>query len=239
MNWNQIVSKVTPYIVKIETPMGNGTGFLCFYNEDKSLCGVSTALHVVDYAEEWQQPIRLTHHESKHNKLLKESDRFIFTNWKTDSAIILFPKSDFPFPEDVIKLLPIESPITIGNEVGWLGFPAIDPYTLCFFSGNISARKEERKAYLIDGVAINGVSGGPVVYTTDTEGIQIVGIITAYQANRQSGDALPGLSIAQDVSYFHEVIQQIKSLDDAKRKKSEIEEKIEKEIDDKIGIKNA
>lgn len=222
MNWNQIVAKISPYIVKIETPTSSGTGFLCFYNESKTLCGISTALYVIDYAEEWQQPIRIIHYDSKHSKLLKESDRFIYSNWKTDSAIIIFPKSDFPFPEEVIKLLPVENPITIGSEVGWLGFPGIDPYTLCFFSGNISARKENRKAYLIDGVAINGVSGGPVIYTSGTEGIQIVGIITAYQANVQRGDALPGLSIAQDVSYFHEVIQEIKTLDEAKKKKQEM-----------------
>jgi len=35
MNWDQVVQKVTPYIVKIETPTGYGTGFLSFYNTDK------------------------------------------------------------------------------------------------------------------------------------------------------------------------------------------------------------
>lgn len=222
MNWNQVVTKISPYIVKIETPAGSGTGFLCFYSENKLLCGISTAFHVVEYAENWQQPIRISHYDSKHSKLLKESDRLIFYNRRTDSAIILFPKGDFPFPEEIIKLLPVENPIAIGSEVGWLGFPNIDTDTLCFFSGNISAWKDIRKAYLIDGVAINGVSGGPVIYTSGTEGVQIVGIITAYQANFQRGDILPGLSIAQDVSYFHEVIQKIKSLDEARKKKQEI-----------------
>jgi hypothetical protein len=36
MNWNSIVDKLTPYIVKIETPAGHGTGFLCFYNADRT-----------------------------------------------------------------------------------------------------------------------------------------------------------------------------------------------------------
>ena len=33
MYWNTIVDKVEPYVVKIETPSGHGTGFLCLYNE--------------------------------------------------------------------------------------------------------------------------------------------------------------------------------------------------------------
>jgi hypothetical protein len=228
MNWNKIVSLVSPYIVKIDTPSGSGTGFLCFYNENKSLCGIATAFHVVNYENEWQQPIRIIHYDSKHSQLFKEPDRFIFGEYKTDSAVIIIPKLDFPFPDEVLKLLPIEQPLNIGSEVGWLGFPSVDPYTLCFFSGNISARKEDRKGYLIDGVAINGVSGGPVVHKTPRREVPVVGIITAYQANRQRGDALPGLSVAQDVSYFHEVIQRIRSIDEAKKERPTIEDKIDK-----------
>jgi hypothetical protein len=28
MNWNEIVDRVTPFIVRIETPDGHGTGFV-------------------------------------------------------------------------------------------------------------------------------------------------------------------------------------------------------------------
>jgi len=42
MNWDEIVAKITPYIVKIETPQGHGTGFLRMYNEDRSMCGIAT-----------------------------------------------------------------------------------------------------------------------------------------------------------------------------------------------------
>jgi hypothetical protein len=113
--------------------------------------------------------------------------------------------------------------IDIGAEVGWLGFPAIAPHTLCFFSGNISAHQEFRNAYLIDGVAINGVSGGPVLYLTETDGVQIVGIVSADSANRATGEALPGLPIAQDVSHFHDVANHVHSIDEANRKKAEFE----------------
>ena len=53
MNWNQIVKRVTPHIVKIETQTGYGTGFLSLYNENKTLCRVATALYVVNHVDDW------------------------------------------------------------------------------------------------------------------------------------------------------------------------------------------
>lgn len=221
MNWNAIVEKVAPYVVKIETPNGHGTGFLCLYNEDKSLFGIATASHVVGYADTWQQPIRLRNYHTNTTVFLKESDRTIFLDEKSDSAVLLTQLSDLKLPEDTIKLLPASVQLAIGTEVGWLGFPSVAQHTLCFFSGNISARQDSWHSYLIDGVAINGVSGGPVLYSTETEGIMVVGTISAYISNRATGETLPGLSIARDVSHFHDTVSFIKSLDEAQHKKKE------------------
>ena len=63
---------------------------------------------------------------------------------------------------------------------GMHGYPAIEPYTLCFFAGTVSARLENRNAYLVDGVAINGVSGGPVFHCVDSDQVQIIGCVSAY-----------------------------------------------------------
>lgn len=224
MNWEQVVQKITPYIFKIETPKGHGTGFLCLQNDDKTLCGVATALHVIEYADRWKQPIRLIHHSSSQELFLKDSEYIVISDWKTDSAVILFQKPAFELPSELIELLPLSEPLGIGNEVSWLGFPGIEPYTLCFFSGNISAWQDFRKAYLIDGVAINGVSGGPVTFLHGTDGVRIVGIVSAYRANRATGETLPGLLYAQDVSHFHDVLARIRSLDDANKKKKELEQ---------------
>jgi hypothetical protein len=117
--------------------------------------------------------------------------------------------------------LPRETRLPIGVEIGWLGFPSVAQSTLCFFSGNVSAWEDYRHAYLIDEVAINGISGGPVLYSTPVDGAQIVGVITAYMANRATGEALLGLSFAQDVSHFHGVATHVKSIDEANRKKAE------------------
>ena len=232
MIWDQIIDKVTRYIVKIETPTGYGTGFLCLYNQDKTICGIATALHVVSHANEWHQPIRIRHWTSKEVAFLRENERSILVDWKTDSAVIIFTTGRLALPEEA-PLLYTGTPISIGVEVGWLGFPAIESWTLCFFSGNVSAWQDHRKAYLIDGVAINGVSGGPVVYSTKSEGAQIVGAISAYQANRATGEALPGLSVAQDVSHFHDVINHVRSIDEADSKKEEFEKSRRRESEQK------
>lgn len=221
MNWNSIVEKITPYIVKIETPEGHGTGFLCFYNADRSFCGIATAQHVVKSADEWQQPIRLNHFPSKTTLFLKEGDRIILHDMGTDSALILVKPGELKLPEVPIPLLPSSVVLGIGTEVGWLGYPALAQYDLCFFGGMISARQEWRHAYLLDGVAINGVSGGPVIYSTDTEGIQIVGTVSAYMSNKATGSTLPGLAIAKDVSHFHDTISALRSMDEARAKKQE------------------
>jgi len=223
MSWTAVVEKVTPYIVKIETPTGYGTGFLCLYNTSRTLCGIATAAHVVKHADDWQQPIRIHYYPRTATELLKEGERVILIDEKTDSAVILLRVGVFEFPEDVIPLLPSSTLLGIGDDVGWLGYPAIESDTLCFFSGSISARQEARKAYLIDGVAIHGVSGGPVVYSHPTDGVQIVGDVSAYRANRVTGETLPGLLIAQDLSHFHAVITHMKSVDEANEKKKEAE----------------
>jgi hypothetical protein len=75
---------------------------------------------------------------------------------------------------------------------------------------------------LIDGVAIHGVSGGPVFFRT-ADGAHIIGT-TQYMANRLTGESPPGLSVAQDVSHFHKIVTLIKNRDEAARKKKEEEQ---------------
>ena len=221
MEWSVIVERVTPYIVKVETPTGHGTGFLCFYNQSKTLAGIATARHVVDYADEWKQPIKLVHVHSSTDAFLGESDRVVLPDANTDSALILIQYDKLDLPGELIGLLPSDTPLAIGAEVGWLGFPANAQPALCFFAGIISARQERRHAYFIDGVAISGVSGGPVVSANEADEGQIVGTISAYISNKTAGDTLPGLSVARDVSHFHDIIDAMHSMDEARAEREQ------------------
>ena len=218
MNWSDVVAKITPYIVKIETQNGSGTGFVCLYNKDKTIVGIATAHHVISHAAEWDQPIRIRHSGGEVLTLPADSNRAVRINHLNDSAVIICFKQNLPFPDTLIPLLPKEKSLQIGSEVGWLGYPAIEPNQACFFCGNISAHRAWPAGYLVDGVAINGVSGGQVFFSHPTDGVNFVGAVSAYHANRTTGEALPGLLVAQDVSHFHEVVTDIKTVDEARSK---------------------
>ena len=226
MNWDSVAKSVIPYIFKIETPRGHGTGFFCHYFEVANAVVVATAYHVVEHSHKWEQPIRFIL-ASGESVLFKHPDYAILSNQNTDSALIIVPQmslhaAKINLPETLLNLLPPTQTLPIGCEVAWMGYPSIAPDNLCFFSGAISAWLEYRKAYLIDGVAINGVSGGPVMFQNADLGCQIIGFITAYIPNRATGEAAPGLSVAQDVSYLLRTIATIKSIEDAQKRQNEL-----------------
>jgi hypothetical protein len=224
--WFELIDTLTPSIVKIETPGGYGTGFLCARNEDKSIAIIATALHVIEEADKWQQPIRIHNVNANRTIVLQEADRVIWPEKSTDSAAILIFSTDkmntLQLPEEPIPFIAAGKHLKVGIEVAWLGYPGIGPETLCFFSGKISAWQQKTSSYLIDGVAINGVSGGPVFYRKG-DSARVFGAITAYMPNRLTGSVLPGLSVAQDVSHFQNMVTYIKDRDEAARKKKEQE----------------
>jgi hypothetical protein len=74
--------------------------------------------------------------------------------------------------------------------------------------------------YLVDGVAINGVSGGPAFYIKDGREIRVMGVVSAYAPNRATGETLPGLSVVRSVRRLHEVIQSLSSFDQAKEQQT-------------------
>lgn len=118
------------------------------------------------------------------------------------------------FPDSSLTLAPQGKHLTVGNEIGWLGFPAIPAADLCFFSGRISAWSESLGAYFVDGNAINGVSGGPAVAVVAGD-LFLVGVVSAYAPNRATGESLPGLAIVRSVERFHHEVAAISTLGQA------------------------
>lgn len=217
--WKDAVEKIQPYVVKITTPSGFGTGFLFSRSKAGDLVGVATAAHVISHAHMWDEPIRIEHFDSEKTVTLKEDSRAVFIEEAMDTAAIVFARGDIPFPEILLGLSPEGKYLRIGNEIGWVGFPALSPSNLCFFTGRTSAYIEEESAYLVDGVTINGVSGGPAFFPEDGGSLIVMGVVSAYIPNRATGEVLPGLSVVRDVKQFQSLIRSFASIEEAKKDK--------------------
>lgn len=219
MQWHQAVEAITPHVVRIATPQGTGTGFLVSRSKDRTICGVATAAHVISHAHYWEQPLRLHFAGSPHAILLRQPERAILVEESRDTAAVLFEAKDHVLPDEPFPLIEEDRRIKVGVRIGWLGYPAIAGATLCFFSGAVSAYIEDDEAYFVDGVAINGVSGGPA-FNIASATPELIGVVSAYMPNRVTGEVLPGLAIVREVVQFQKLVRQIRDLEEAKEQES-------------------
>ena len=219
MEMFEAIEKIRPHVFSISTQDSSGTGWLVSLSKTSALCAVATASHVVNHAHDWELPIRLVHAETGKNILLRSQDRVIVLGDGLDTAAIIFNYSDFKLPSETLTLIKPDYHTKQGVEIGWLGFPAIYRSGLCFFSGRVSNYIKEEKNYLIDGVAINGVSGGPA-FQCVSQRFDLIGVVSAYIANRATGETLPGVAVVQDVTQFYGITQGFKTLDEAKSDES-------------------
>jgi Trypsin-like peptidase domain len=215
--WHKAVEDIRPHVFRITTPRGSGTGFLVARQPGTGIIGIATAAHVIDHAHYWEQPIRIEHSASGASRLIRPADRAILLEEAKDTAAIVIEVGDLALPTETLPLGPEDMHLKVGNEIGWLGFPAVAASTLCFFSGRVSAWTAE--SYLVDGVAINGVSGGPAFHLHDGGPI-LMGVMSAYIPNRATGETLPGLAVVRDVDQFHSLIKSLKSVDEAKEEEA-------------------
>jgi Trypsin-like peptidase domain len=223
MRWHPIHELVSKHVVRIETQDGTGTGFLFGYNKDRSIAAVATAAHVVGQAHRWRQPLRLIYHATQQEVFLPYKDRIVFIDYGRDSASILVRASVLFFEVEPLQLMSPSHYMKVGVEIAWIGFPSVAYPELCFFRGCVSAFVEHGNYYLVDGVAINGVSGGPVFAADEDTLPEVIGTVSAYLPNRAGGT--PGLLRAQDISAFHDDLQTIHSFDEAKEKEKEAQQK--------------
>lgn len=219
MDWYEAIELVTPYVVRILTPSGSGTGWLMSRSDTTGLCGVATATHVIEHAHDWDEPIRIMHPASGGSVLLKPDERAVQLELSHDSAAIILTQGDLDLPEEPLSLITKDEHYKPGVELGWLGFPAMAPSEMCFFSGRVSAFVDDECCYLVDGVAINGVSGGPA-FVAEGRNLDMAGIVSAYIPNRALGETLPGLAMVRDVTEFHDLTARFRSLDEAKDEES-------------------
>ena len=131
---HEAISRVERHVVRIETPRGHGTGFLCPRPESESFLAIATARHVVAEADYWQQPIRVYHAASGEVLLLHDADRVMLHGGQgLDSSLLVIAPDKLEFPEAPIRLVPDKFPPPIGTDVGWVGYPQMYPGTCAFF----------------------------------------------------------------------------------------------------------
>ncbi|MCK4446175.1 MAG: trypsin-like peptidase domain-containing protein [Candidatus Marinimicrobia bacterium] len=220
INWSSGLDKIKNYSFKVSTPQGSGTGFLITYRKKPNFYGIATAYHVIAHAYNWETPIKLLSAGSGQEKLLHTNERVIITNPKKDVAIILVSASDLNIPADLPNLCPEDRYLKPGEQVAWAGYPAVAPNQFSFFMGCVSSFIQSSGAYLMDGVAINGVSGGPA-FTVIGNDIHIIGLVSAYIPNRLGGESLPGVCFVVGIYPFYEMVKNMKNFEDAEDKAKE------------------
>jgi hypothetical protein len=214
-HWFEAVEAILPHVFRIETPGSHGTGFFVGRAASGKDFGIATAAHVIDHADRWGQPIRVYHQASGRHVKLDEFQRIVLRNPGKDVAALFLDLGEFDLPLDAIPLVPEGKSLKVGVELGWMGYPGVAPSESCFFSGRVSNYRRTDEEYLIDGVAIHGVSGGPAFHL-GPKGPVIVGLVTQYVPNRATGDALPGVAVVQSVASVRTQISAIKSFGAAK-----------------------
>lgn len=201
-------------MVRIETPGGHGTGFIVKPPPEGKLTTIATANHVIDHADIWRQPMNITHFPSGKQVFLDVNSRVVNRNVPRDMAIVQFSGEGHAFPEPTLPFVGASDRINEGAAIGWLGYPSIASMNLCFFYGHISAWLENDEAYLVDGVAIHGVSGGPSFILDINDQPIIVGLVTEYRPNMATGNALPGVSLVRAINpllkFYAEMEENIK-----------------------------
>jgi hypothetical protein len=213
MLWQEAVEAVEPYVVRLSTPEHAGSGFLFAVAAEGGICGFATAAHALAHASAWEQPVRIEHAASGFERLLRPTERSIVIDEETDTAAIVFVRDDFPLPESLLEMTPESLAFRVGVEVGWVGFPSVARDRLCFFSGRISSWNEDQKTYLVDGVAVNGVSGGPAFHVDEDGRPVLLGVVSAYLPNKAAGVVLPGLSVIQHIGHLEKWVRSLRSLE--------------------------
>lgn len=224
--WYLAVKKLKEYIVKIETPDGHGTGFLVPAPAGRQgLRCIATAYHVVRHADKWAEPICIVHPIAGRQVFLNAAQRYVVAAENRDQAVIQFSASWLQSPRSDLRFSEEDKHYIEGVESGWLGFPSVFPMNSCFFHGHISSYIDEEELYLVDGVAINGVSGGPVFVIENGEPV-VIGLVTEYRPNCSTGHVLPGMSVMRSINplikYYSEELKKYKTAQLKEAKATEV-----------------
>ena len=208
--WSNAAGDVMPFVVRIEAPDGYGSGFYIGKStwKGKPTAVIATMAHVVEHAFKWRTSVRI---QNPSVVVALEPDLFNIAIHSTlDLAVLEIPRDALEFPGSPLPMADAESVADPGSSVAWCGYPTIADSNCCFFAGHISAVLDEQSDYLVDGVVIHGLSGGPA-FIDSGKGPVIVGVMAQYMPNRTSGEALPGLGSMRNAGHLWSFLKSKKS----------------------------
>ena len=196
--WDQVIDRVANSVFCISVDDFAGSSFVVSLAKDDASGTfhtiLATAWHVLRDVENPEQKLRITSWDGTRTFVAGDSRTEVIRLGSDvfDTALIHIETKEPTLDiADLLPLFPSDSVLARGAGVGWLGFPTIADPELCFFRGCISGYLNDPPAYLVDGVAINGVSGGPVF----DDRCHLVGLVSAYIPNRLDDQTLlQGLS---------------------------------------------
>lgn len=115
--------------------------------------------------------------------------------------------------EQPLPVIDVGRRIKEGGRVAWAGFPSqVEHFCkrpqLCYFEGVVSAfcpRPDApgHAAYVVDGHAAHGVSGGPMWHWPEDDGrIEIVGIVSSFRGSPAQADSpvIPGFCVFEPIN---------------------------------------
>ena len=196
MPWHQVVERVQKCVYRVYAGPYAGSSFVLSLGttkEGEAFALHVTAWHVLEDIVGTGEDIRLVSADRKVSFDNKSTSIEFMSLGDTvfDTALVMVKTGKPLFAEtDLLPILPYDAMLARGAEIGWLGFPGLVEPELCFFHGFVSGYLNDPPTYLVDGVAINGVSGGPAFDNR----AHLIGLVSAYIPNQVDDETtLPGL----------------------------------------------
>lgn len=210
-------------IFRIEAKRGSssgiGTGFAVARLAGSKRLVLATARHIVELwtidriewiVQQFDRNGRPTR-EVRFSTDPHDKDSPIFLHKKMDAGILLVASHNSDghqfSPDDEIPLRMIDERrgVAAGTRVGWAGFPLVAQgllghAQLCYCEGVISATidRDDKRYYLVDGQNTFGISGGPVWHWSESNGFEVVGIVSGYTPPSD----LPGFCLVEPLDSF-------------------------------------
>lgn len=197
MPWDKIVDLAERVVFQIWTGETAGTCFaISIGRQPKSSSAhyiFATAWHVVENTIDSDFSLNML---SANGKIRFEAKSGYYQIIRLGSEVFdttliyLRTSEEIVAQNHLLPMLDWDLEMPKGSEIGWVGFPKIGGGEFCFFKGTISGHVKSPPTYLVDGVAINGVSSGPAL----DNHAHIIGLVSSYIPNQlDKYITLPGL----------------------------------------------